>query len=204
MEYSLKTLESYNRYAQEYDDKFSNHSPYYRQIKKFIRLFKDRSDILDAGCGTGLNARCFTKAGHNVTGFDFSQSMVRLARENCPEGKFTVSTVQDFKYDRKFHGICLSFIIVHLVDKDVKQLIKKTSNSLESGGYLYISFMTGRQPGYETTSFSGSEIYFNYFDKKEIIELVKKNGLVLVYSDSEPYEETDGSITEDIFLVFRK
>ena len=30
-----------------------------------------RGSVLDAGCGTGENARCFTSRGHEVWGLDF-------------------------------------------------------------------------------------------------------------------------------------
>lgn len=199
-----RTLESYNNYADRYRDKFSVYLPYTEQIKNFTRMFKPDSRVLDIGCGPGLNSAVFSEAGHEVSGFDFSESMIAIAKENCPNGIFTVSSVSDFESEVKYDVICLSFIIVHLEDEEADRLIKSLSGMLAPDGLVYISFMTGKVPGWETTSFSESEIYFNYYKPEYITDKFESNGYSLEYSDSLPYKETDGSQTEDIFLVFKK
>ena len=199
-----KTLNSYDQCADKYNDKFSVYEPYQKQINKFVSFLKDTSKILDVGCGTGLNSKKMSEAGHKITGFDFSESMIEIARTNCPTCTFLVSTTQDFTTSEMFDGICLSFIIVHLSDQEANNLIEKVSQLLNPGGYIYISFMTGKQPGYETTSFSDSEIYFNYYNTEDIIDNFKKNHFSVESFETEPYAEKNGSITEDIFLIFRK
>lgn len=199
-----KTLKSYNQYAGKYDEKFSIYQPYLKQMNKFVSYFKEKSKILDAGCGSGLNSKIISEAGHEVTGFDFSESMIELAKKNCPAGIFHISTTQDFSISEMFDGICLSFIIVHLSDQEADNLINKVTKLLNPGGYLYISFMTGKTPGYETTSFSDSEIYFNYYRTNDIIRKFEQNNFSLVSKETEPYTEDDGSITEDVFLIFKK
>lgn len=72
------------------------------------------------------------------------------------------------------------------------------------GGYLYLSFMEGKQPGFETTSFSSQPIYFNYFQGTEIEELLKENGIDCFRNVRQDYLETDGSNTTDVFLFERK
>ena len=198
------TRESYNQSADEYDKKFSVYAPYIRHIKGFASLFRKNDKILDAGCGTGLNSRIFSDAGLKVTGFDFSESMIKIAKKNCPAGNFYTSTVREFKTAEQFEGVCLSFIIVHLEDEDTAFFLKKMTAILKPGGYLYISFMTGKAPGYETTSFSDSKIFFNYYETKNIIEILEKKDLLLENNKSEPYAEENGSITEDVFLIFKK
>ncbi|MBN2771349.1 MAG: class I SAM-dependent methyltransferase [Spirochaetes bacterium] len=199
-----KTLNSYNRNAKEFNDKFSVYEPYQRQMKKFVSLFKKASMILDVGCGSGLNSKIIAEAGHNIVGFDYSESMIELAEKNCPNGKFYVSSADDFVFSNMFDGICLSFIIVHLSDQEVESLFDKVSESLNPGGYLYISFMTGKTPGYETTSFSDSEIFFNYFITEDIIDKFNKKNFTVESLEIEPYTEKDGTTTEDVFLIFKK
>jgi hypothetical protein len=66
---------------------------------------------------------------------------------------------------------------------------------------LYLSFMTGKTPGYEKTSFSDSAIYFNYYDKILVKQKLGKLGFTLLSGDEEPYQEPDGTITKDVFLI---
>ena len=68
---------------------------------------------------------------------------------------------------------------------------------------LYLSFMTGKIPGYEKTSFSKYPIFYNYYDKKVIKNKLEKLGFLTISEEDQPYKEPDGSITADIFLVMK-
>ncbi len=198
-----RTWESYESSADKYNKKFSQYNPYRRQIGHYIEELPARARVLDMGCGTGVNAGEFSRAGFEVHGFDFSEAMLTIARENCPSGSFSRSSIQEYQPSERFDGVCLSFIIVHLPDEEVETLISRLGSLLNPEGLVYISFMSGKTPGYETTSFSDGEIFFNYFTKEWITALFTKDRFIPVYSAVEPYREPDGSLTEDNFLIFR-
>ncbi len=197
-----KTLFAYNNSASAYEDKFSKNLTYRNHALSFSSFFAEGSSILDVGCGPGLNSALFAEKKMSVTGIDFSEEMVRLAEKNCPEGIFHNKSVEELDTDKKYDGICLSFIIVHLENKQVEELINTLPHLVKEGGRVYISFMTGKKPGYELSSFAKDEIYYNYFEVDYIISLFSENGFKLLSSDKDPYEEADGSFTDDIFLVF--
>ena len=197
-----KTLIAYDIAANDYEKKFINYNEYKKRIEYFAKLFTKESSILDAGCGPGLNSIIFSNMGLVVEGFDISKQMVKLAMKNCPTGTFSVSSVENFITNKKYDGICLSFIIVHLTKKETVSLISKIKDYINDKGKVYISFMTGKAHGYETTSFSKKEIYFNYYEKDEIISLFVSRNFQLISADSAPYHEQNGDITEDVFLIF--
>ena len=199
-----KTLKAYNNNAEIFDAKFSVYEPYIRQMKKFSACFGKPATILDAGCGSGLNAQILSGDGHTVTGFDFSEAMIALAKKNCPKGSFSVSTLQEFESPGTFDGLCLSFILVHLTDREAIALFDKFLPLVNTDGYVYVSFMTGKKSGYETTSFSDSEIFFNYFNKEKMIDEIRYRGFQLESEQTEPYPESNGTTTEDLFLIFKK
>lgn len=199
-----KTRSAYNSSANAYETKFAHYETYQKQIQAFSDLLPDESSILDIGCGPGLNAAFFTNQGHSVTGIDFSSSMVELARKNCSTGTFYEKDVENLEISAQFDALCLSFIIVHLRDEKTEALISKLPALIRPGGMVYISFMTGKKGGYETTSFSREEIYFNYYDPETIRSLFEKYGFTLQKQQSEPYPEENGTITEDIFLIFKQ
>ena len=199
-----KTLYAYNNCASDYEEKFSKNEVYRNHAQRFADLFDEGAEILDAGCGPGLNSALFAVRKLKVTGLDFSEEMIKLAEKNCPEGEFHNISIEEMRKDKKYNGICLSFVIVHMENKAVETLISGLPSILESDGLVYISFMTGKKAGYETTSFTEHEIFFNYFDREYIASLFEINGFSLLRSDTEPYEEADGSFTDDIFLVFEK
>src|SRR5262245_2573151 len=61
--------------------------------------------VLDAGCGTGYLSKKFQKQGARVTGIDFSERMVAIARARHPDLDFRVdscselATLEDEHYD---------------------------------------------------------------------------------------------------------
>jgi len=197
-----KTVFAYNVAAKKYEKKFFHYEIYLRQITLFSDLFTAGQSILDLGCGPGLNAGIFSRKGLSVTGVDNSSEMINLARKNCPEGDFQLASATDFLPQNRYDGICLSFIIVHLETDKVVELLQRISGYIKPEGKLYVSFMSGKEPGYEKTSFSENEIYFNYFDKDFIIITLEENGFSLISSHTAPYEEPSGDSTEDHFLTF--
>ena len=199
-----KTISAYNNCASAYEDKFSKNEIYKQHALSFASLFESDSSILDIGCGPGLNSALFAERGISVTGIDSSIEMIKLAEKNCPAGKFINTSADIYEAENKFDGLCLSFVIVHMEDSQVGVLLDRLSGMIKKGGYVYISFMVGKKPGYELSSFAKDEMYYNYFDKDKIISQFDSNGFELYSSHTDPYEEADGSFTDDIFLVFRK
>ncbi len=49
--------------------------------------------IIDLGCGSGLSAQEFTKAGYDVLGIDISESMIAIARTRVPNAEFRVCSL---------------------------------------------------------------------------------------------------------------
>lgn len=196
------TIDAYNKNCVNYKDKFMNHSPYVSHVKEFANLLEDKFKIVDIGCGPGNVARqlCDIKAV-KITGIDLSAEMVETAKRNVPEGEFYLQDSREASFPVEyFDGVVLSFSIVHLYDHEAHELLKKTASWLRSGGYMYISFMEGREPGFETTSFSSEPIYFNYFKGAEIEEILEENGIRCVRTKRQDYLEPDGSNTTDVFI----
>ena len=197
-----QTQESYNLSAEKYRKRFENYAPYRSSIEKFISLLPPNSRILDAGCGPGINSKRFFEHNLKVTGIDFSTEMIKLAKENCPGGTFIAADLKDIRLDVKYNAVCASFVIVHMMDAETDRFLGKLPHLLAGAKpLLYLSFMTGKTPGYEKTSFSDSPIYFNYYDEILVKQKLGKLGFTLLSGDEEPYQEPDGTITKDVFLI---
>lgn len=51
--------------------------------------------VADLGCGSGILSRTVADAGYRVFGVDYSEDMLRLARQNVPGGEFVHGSVLD-------------------------------------------------------------------------------------------------------------
>ena len=69
--------------------------------RQILSLFKDKK-VLDFGCGYGRMSDMF----ENYTGIDFSEEMIKLAKEKYPDKRFEMTT--DEKFDVVFAVMCLS------------------------------------------------------------------------------------------------
>ncbi|EIW18614.1 MULTISPECIES: class I SAM-dependent methyltransferase [Pelosinus] len=140
-----------------------------------------------------------------ITGIDLSSEMLEIARVNVPDGIFHLQDSRKASFSSEyFDAVVLSFSIVHLDDDEANGVLANAVKWLRSGGYLYLSFMEGKQPGFETTSFSSQPLYFNYFQETKIEEFLKENGIDRFRSIRQDYLELDGSNTTDVFLFGKK
>ena len=200
------TIEAYNKNISGYTDKFMNYSPYTIHVIEFAGLLEDGFKVLDIGCGPGNVAKqlCGVKR-LDITGIDLSSKMLEHARANVPNGIFHLQDFRKASYSPDyFDAVVLSFSIVHLDDEEASELLANAVKWLRSGGYLYLSFMEGKQPGFEPTSFSTRPIYFNYFKENEIEEILKTNRMECFRCVRQDYLEPDGSNTTDVFFFCKK
>ena len=89
---------------------------YYNQSleKYFSFIIPAGSRVLEIGCGTGelLNA---VKPSYGV-GIDFSEEMIKVAKESFPQYKFIVDDIEELQLNEKFDYIIMSDLTMSLWD----------------------------------------------------------------------------------------
>jgi SAM-dependent methyltransferase len=77
------------------------------------------AEVLDVCCGTGQFTQQVRLLGYEVAGVDASGEMIRYARRNAPEVKFTVADVREFSLGRTFDAAyCVYESLNHVPDKE--------------------------------------------------------------------------------------
>lgn len=71
---------------------------------------RNRCDILDVGCGTGLLANAYCEQGHSVTAIDPAEAMLDIAREkpNASKIEWIKCAAEDFRTDKRFDLIVMT------------------------------------------------------------------------------------------------
>ena len=204
-----QTILAYNKNAKNYNAKFADFTAYKEKIIEFGKGFipKD-ARILDLGCGPGNNITILQSLDNSYSfkGVDLSKDLLKIAKENHPRSTFlhqNICTLQ-VEADAKYESILASFCIVHLTHTETRNLVQYISESLVQGGGLYISFMEGNSSGFESTSFSEDEIFFNYYQAADIVKMLSDCGLEVKEMSTQDYPEQDGSLTVDVFIFASK
>ncbi len=107
----------------------------------------DKNRLLDLGCGPGLYAECFCKAGFRVTGVDFSRRSIEYAL-SCAEVK---RLVIDYSYknyleiddENRFDTVTLIYCDFGVLPPaDRRLLLSKIRRALSPGGKLILDGFT--------------------------------------------------------------
>jgi 2-polyprenyl-3-methyl-5-hydroxy-6-metoxy-1,4-benzoquinol methylase len=204
-----QTILAYNKNAKRYNAKFADFAAYKEKIIEFGKTFiPSGARILDLGCGPGNNITILQSLdnSYSFTGVDLSSKLLKIAKEKHPSSTFVhrnICTLQ-VEADAKYESILASFCVVHLTHTETRKLVQYISESLVQGGSLYISFMEGCSSGFESTSFSEDEIFFNYYQVADIVKLLGDFGLEVKGMSTQDYPEQDGALTVDVFIFATK
>jgi len=98
--------------------------------------------VLDAGCGSGRDAKAFLKMGYQVEAFDASPAMVELAREHTGL-PVKVMTFADVDWKEKFDGIWCCASLLHVPAVELPGVMRRLADALKPGGVWYVSFKYG-------------------------------------------------------------
>lgn len=180
-----KTVNTYNKNAQFYSDKFNSYGIRFEDIDRAFKLNESFSNkVLELGCGNGKDAEyIISKVGrNNYIGIDASKELIKLAKKRVKDGKFHVKDMRSVSYETEQFGIILSFSsILHVKYEEMVKILEKCHKWLKTGGILYISTKYG-QYREEIVSKLGDEKYY-YFYKPEDIEKLCPYKFFILYKN---------------------
>jgi len=108
----------------------------------FLTYMPTYASILDAGCGSGRDTLYFSKRGYQVTAFDYSASMVKLASGLTGQNVLQLS-FQEIDFDDHFNGVWACSSLIHLALDELHEVISKLSMAMVVDGVMYASFKYG-------------------------------------------------------------
>jgi SAM-dependent methyltransferase len=108
----------------------------------FLPLLPKCGRILDAGCGSGRDARAFLEQGFSVTAFDASPMLAEFAEIHLGQPVHRLR-FQDLTWHQRFDGIWACASLLHVPENELADAVQRLSRSLKNGGILYASFKYG-------------------------------------------------------------
>ncbi|MDD4995541.1 MAG: class I SAM-dependent methyltransferase [Patescibacteria group bacterium] len=137
--------ETYDNVASE----FSNTREFvYPALYKLNDYIKEGDRVLDVGCGNGRIVRIFGDKRIDYLGVDSSENLVKIARHNLPERRFSVADALDLAIGEKdFDAVILSAVLHHIPSNELRRkVLKNIWSVLRPGGRLLMANWNLWQP----------------------------------------------------------
>ena len=140
MDYLTKHTKVYDNLAEEYEQKaLVTLSSFSNIVNFFSPNVTSGKDVLDIGCGVGMETKLLCDKGFNVIAIDLSPKMVEHTKKRNPEAKVIQGDFLQYSFDRKFDGI-FSIAFIHLFPKkDAIKVFEKMFFLLKKDGAMYLT-----------------------------------------------------------------
>jgi ubiquinone/menaquinone biosynthesis C-methylase UbiE len=113
MGYKETVRNGYNAIANQYLETRAKKSTDVALLDDFTKRLQSDAKILDAGCGAGIPVAEILSRRFDVTGVDFSEKQVELARKNVPDATFICQDMTQLDFPaQSFDGICSFYAII--------------------------------------------------------------------------------------------
>lgn len=138
-----KGVSFYNKNAKNYVEQTKGLKGLKENIVKFLDKLPKGGHILEAGCGSGREAKTYIEEGFKVTAFDGSKPLADLASKNIGQVVRHME-YKDVKDVEKYDGVSAHAAFVHMDDdKELHGSISALSKSLKKGGVFFTAFKHG-------------------------------------------------------------
>jgi SAM-dependent methyltransferase len=119
----------------------------------------DRGRVVEFGCGSGTVARHLHGLGYEVSAFDVSPAMIRLARKSAPGVTFGVASLSSARLPSCDALIGVGEVVTYLPRglATLRRFFAKAHAALLPGGVLIFDFIeSARRRTYDTKTLKGS------------------------------------------------
>lgn len=201
----------FNKYADSYQEQYMSVDLYKTSLDKFCReLPIENASVLDVGCGPGNVTQFLLKQrpDFNILGVDIAPNMISLAKKNNPSAVFKVMDISRIsELQNTYNGIVCAFLLPYLSKEKAIDFINSTVKLLKKNGVLYISTMEDLNSNSKFQGASQDEndqLFINYHEMGYLTEVLKENGLDIVFSTQQEYPQKDGTTTTDLIIIAKK
>ena len=98
---------------------------------------------LDLACGTGVLCEVLHAHGIAASGMDFSEGMIAIARQRCPEIRYEVADMTTYRPDRQFDLVtCTGDSLNHIMrPADLEAVFSNVYGYLAEGGWFLFDLL---------------------------------------------------------------
>lgn len=174
-----KTKNYYNTNFKEIDQLHSSIQPH-RLYELSQIYFKPNSKTLDLGCGTGRDSNWLQKNNFDVSGCDFSEELIKLAKFKYNGINFFVDSLPSLKSikSNSYESIFSSAVLQHIPRELFNDAIRNILRIVHPGGTIILSFRGTNSP-----SKRENEKLYEDYTIVEVAELLVSHGAKILFEE---------------------
>ncbi|WP_203230620.1 class I SAM-dependent methyltransferase [Agromyces humi] len=138
--------EAYSRRAQEYIDLFGTMSAVHPSDRQLVATWAGgiKGQVMDAGCGPGQWTNFLVGLGLDARGVDQVPEFIERARQEYPDVRFEVGTLESLNCGTAaFGGVLSWYSLIHHGPETIRVPLVEFHRALEPGGALLVGFFEG-------------------------------------------------------------
>ncbi len=185
MDFKKTVQEGYNAIADRYLAERTRDSEDVRLLNEFMERLPASAHVLDAGCGAGVPISQMLSERFQVTGVDFSEAQIELARKHVPNASFICQdmTKLDFRDPQgTFDGICSYYAIIHIPREEHPSLLANFYRMLKQDGVALLCLGTEHLVDDIDENYLGTRMYWSHYDTETYLKLLRECGFAIIWS----------------------
>ena len=194
MDYKETVKAGYNSIAQRYLATRTRDSEDVRLRDELITRLPENAKVLDAGCGAGIPISQTLSLKFKVTGVDFSESQISLARKNVPEATFICRDMTKLDFpENTFDGICSYYAIIHIPREEHQPLLVNFYKMLKPEGLALLCLGAENLVDDIEEDYLGTRMYWSHYDSETYLKMLKDCGFSIIWSKRLADESCEGA-----------
>ncbi|MFH0828863.1 MAG: class I SAM-dependent methyltransferase [Candidatus Kerfeldbacteria bacterium] len=188
MDYTDHVRSTYDAIAEDYANNHPNDTWDDDYIELFSLLLPTGANILELGCGPGVEVKKLRNRGYNVHGLDISERILSVARRLNPDSPFTRGDMRKLSFeDASFDGVFAKASLLHIEKGDAPKVLSEAERILVPKGLFHVAVKKKtprQQDGFITENDYGYPYsrYFSFWTSPQLRKVLEKAGFDIVHA----------------------
>jgi SAM-dependent methyltransferase len=175
--------DGYNAIANQYLETRTKKSVDVALLDDFSKHLPANAKVLDTGCGAGVPVAKILSKRFDVTGVDFSEKQIELAKMNVPDATFICQDMTQLDFPaQSFDGICSFYAIIHIPREEHRRLIDDFYHMLKPDGVALLCLGAEDLLDDIEEDFHGSRMYWSHYDAVTYESMLTEIGFDIIFT----------------------
>lgn len=173
----------YNKIAHDYLSIRPEDSEDVLLLNELVDRLPQNANVLDAGCGAGVPVTRFLSRFFEVTGVDFAENQIELARNLVPHATFVCQDMRELDFpDRSFDAICSYYAIIHIPRETHNLLLQNFYRMLKPKGLLLACMGSEDLEDDINEDYFSTTMYWSHYDVDTNTAMIEACGFTIIWS----------------------